>query len=192
MGFQGYIAQNWFDLLQSAVILAGLIFTGLSYRRDTKSRDLENFFRINEAHRDIWTEVYRRPELDRVLSTELDLENDKMTDEEAVFVNLLILHLNATFRAMRSGLYTTKQGIEEDIRWFFSLPIPRSVWHLSKQIREPDFVEFVENALRRAHGRKAVTICSPELPPPATATRRRTRNSEHARHAPHCVPNLET
>jgi len=147
MEIPGYIAQNWFDLLQSVGIVAGLVFTAFSYRKDAKSRNLENFFKINEAHRDIWTEVYKRPGLDRVLSAKFDLQNEKMTDEEAIFVNLLILHLNATFRAMRSGLYTTSQGIEEDVRWFFSLPIPHSVWHLSKCIREPDFVEFVEKAL---------------------------------------------
>lgn len=158
MGFQGYIVQNWFDLLQSAVILAGLLFTALSYRKDTKSRDLENFFRINEAHRNIWTEVYKRPELDRVLSSKPDLEKEKMTDEEAIFVNLLILHLNATFRAMRSGLYTTNQGIEEDIRWFFSLPIPRLVWQLSKEIREPEFVKFVEIALATVEAKRPLLL----------------------------------
>lgn len=136
-----------FDLLEAVGIIASLCFTAVSFRNDDKSRRIGNLFAIVEAHRNIWTQLYTRPALVRVLQPKVNLREQPVTDEEAVFINLLLQHMSATYRAMREGMFQTQQSIEGDIRWFFALPIPKSVWFASKSLLEPDFVEFVERGI---------------------------------------------
>jgi hypothetical protein len=45
-------------------------------------------------------------------------------------------------------MFSTRQALDRDIRWFLAQPIPRSVWDRSKALLEPDFVAFVERCLR--------------------------------------------
>lgn len=144
MGFTGWAVQNWFDLFQSAGILAGLLFTGNSLRSETKTRRVTNLLAITANHRKVWTEIYRRPELKRVLDEQVDVHQNEMTREEEIFVNLVIFHLNAVFYARKSGLVFKLEGLRRDVWWFFSLPIPRMIWEKTKVLQNDDFVAFVE------------------------------------------------
>lgn len=98
----------------------------------------------------IWTQIYSHPSLTRILEADIDLGTNPVTDEEAIFLNFLIQHLSATYRAMKKGLFKTQQPIQGDIRWFFALPIPKSVWLASRSLLEPDFVEFVEKGIEES------------------------------------------
>ena len=64
----GWIGVHWFDLLQTASIVVGLFATAHSIRADTRERRIQNLFTLTEAHRDLWTKLYDKPELARVLS----------------------------------------------------------------------------------------------------------------------------
>lgn len=102
---------------------------------------------LTAAHRDIWSQLHQRPELARVLEAGVDLERAPVTNPEAVFVTFLLLHLSSTYRAIRLGMFSTRQALDRDIRWFLALPIPRTVLGRSKDLLEPDFVAFVEPCL---------------------------------------------
>ena len=145
MGFTGWVVQNWFDLSQSAGILAGLLFTAHSLRSEIKTRRVSNLLSITESHRKVWTEIYRRPELKRVLDERANVRQNEMTREEEIFVNLVIFHLNAVFYARKSGLVFKLEGLRRDIWWFFSLPIPRMILEKTKLLQNDDFVAFVES-----------------------------------------------
>jgi hypothetical protein len=145
MGISGWVALNWFDLLQSLGIIGGLLFTAWSLRSETKTRRVNNLLAITEGHREVWTEFYRRPELKRVLADRADLVRDEITREEEIFVNLVILHLNCVFYARKTGLVFKLEGLRRDVRWFFSLPIPRMIWEKTKVLQNDDFVTFVES-----------------------------------------------
>ncbi len=41
-------------------------------------------------------------------------------------------------------MYFAEQGLAVDVREFFALPIPASVWQLVKIYQQLDFVRFVE------------------------------------------------
>src|SRR5438309_354670 len=123
MDISGWVAGNWLDLLQSLGIIGGLIFTARSLRSETKTRRVNNLLAITEGHRAVWTELYRQPELKRVLADRTDLGRDEITREEEIFVNLVILHLNCVFYARRTGLVFKLEGLRRDVGWFFSLPI---------------------------------------------------------------------
>jgi len=144
MGFLHWALTNWFDLLQSLGIVGGLLFTAFSLRIDAKSRLMENLTSLTEHHREIWTQIYQNPELKRILESKVDLHKKPINREEELFVNLVILHLFSAFRAMESGMFMKPEGLEKDIKWFFSLPIPKAVWLKLKPARDKDFIRFVE------------------------------------------------
>ncbi len=132
------------ELLQAVGIIASLGFTTAAFIKDDASRRIANLLTVTKGHRDIWSEIYRRPELSRVLKYSVDLGHHPVTDEEAIFVTFLLHHLGTIFRATRVGMFSTRQALNRDIRWFLNLPIPRHVWEESRDFLEPDFVEFVE------------------------------------------------
>ena len=144
MVFLQWLSQNWFTLLQSAGIIGSLLFTGITLRDDLRSRRIENLIAITEGHREIWAYLYSRPELSRVLDTTVDLRRVPVTDEEELFVNLLILHLSSAYQAMKSGMFVKPEGLRRDIESFFALPIPRLVWSKAKIFQDEEFVSFME------------------------------------------------
>ena len=139
-----WILGHGFDLLGSIGIIASLGFTAVSARQDDRSRRIGNLLALTAAHRDIWTQLFNRSELARILEADPDLERRPVTNEEALFVTFLLLHLNTTWQAMEEGVFRTRQAVARDIRWFFSRPIPRSVWEKSKSFQDEDFARFVE------------------------------------------------
>ena len=81
MGFLHWFGQYWFVLLQGAGIVGGLLFTAVSLRIDTRVRRVGNLISITHEHRDIWTQLYSRPELWRVVDRHVDLRKSPPTDE---------------------------------------------------------------------------------------------------------------
>src|SRR5262245_45146067 len=104
--------QNWFIFLNCASIVAGLLFTAFSLRSEAKARRITNLLIVKQNHREIWTEIYRRPELARVLDATPDLKRRPINREEDLFVTLLVLHLSSAYHAMRSGVFIKQEGVE--------------------------------------------------------------------------------
>ncbi len=141
-----WIKEHGFDLVGVVGIMASLGFTTISFRKDESSRRIGNLLALTSAHRDIWSQLFTRPELARILETDVDLVRKPVTNEESIFVTFLVLHLNVTWQAMEEGVFRTRQAVVRDIRWFFARPIPKSVWEKSKAFQDPKFVRFVEES----------------------------------------------
>lgn len=142
-----WLAANWFDLLQTLGIVGGLLFTAYAIRKDEKGRKIGNLIAMNQQHHEIWRELYERPELARVLKKEADVNSAPITDAEKLFVNSLILQLSTVYRAMKEGMFVPLEGLKEDIKGFFSLPIPKNIWEENKPLQNKDFVKFVDTCL---------------------------------------------
>jgi hypothetical protein len=143
-----WIGGHWFDLLQTAGIIGGLIFTAYSSRKDDGSRKIANLIAIKQQYREIWKELYDRPELARVLEHWVDLKAQPTSLQEWLFVKLLILHLDTVYHAMEADMFVSLEGLQKDIKEFFSAPIPRSVWEKLKPFQDKDFVQLVEASMR--------------------------------------------
>jgi hypothetical protein len=140
-----WFGEHWFELLQTASILTGFFATAHSIRADTNERKIENLFALTESHRQLWTRLYERPELVRVLDDDVNLRKCPVSAEEELFVHLLILHLRAWFKARHAGMEFDDDAVAADIRQFFSRPIPRFVWEKSCEYQDRAFVKFVES-----------------------------------------------
>jgi len=145
MGVLAWVGDNWFNVIQSGGIIAGLLVSAAALRLDANARRVGNLLDVTKNHREIWTYLYARPELSRVLDASADLKRVPITAEEELFVNLLVLHLNSAYQATKRGVYVKPEGLRKDIQTFFSLPIPRAVWEKAKLLQDEDFVRFVES-----------------------------------------------
>jgi len=146
MGTASWIVGNWFDLIQTVAIVAGLLFTAHTVRTEDRSRRISNHLALNSHYRDIWQEFYNRPDLKRVLNPDADVAKTPVSDAEWLFVKFLILHMDAVHRAKKAEMLVKIEGMELDVGTFMRLPVPSSVWSKLKSLQNKDFVEFIEAA----------------------------------------------
>jgi len=142
-----WLGDNWFNVVQSGGIIASLLASAAALHMDANARRVSNLLDITRSHREIWTNLYTRSELSRVLNGNADLRRNPVTRDEELFVNLLILHLNTAYQAMKNGDFAEPEGLRKDIQGFFSLPIPHTVWQKTKSLQDSDFVEFVTSSI---------------------------------------------
>ena len=147
MGILGWIQEHGFDFLQAASTLVGFFIAAYTIRTNTVERKIGNLFELTKAHREIWSRLYERKELARVLMESVNLRKEPVTVEEELFIHTLILHLRTAFKARALGMQFDDDAVAADIRQFFNRPIPRSVWERSKVFQDADFVAFVEHSI---------------------------------------------
>lgn len=144
-----WLADNWFEFFQTIGILGSLIVAAYALGRDQKARRVGNLLALNEQYGRIWHEVYARPMLRRVLRSDVDLVKEPISDEEVLFVKMLILHLDAVRQATIVGMFTEIEKLHQDVRSFFSFPIPRAVWEKLKPYQAEALVRFVEDCMEK-------------------------------------------
>lgn len=144
-----WLKDNWFIYLQSLGIAGSLIFTALSLRRDTKARTISDFLAVTELHRELWSEVHRRPDLARVLLKEADLIRQPASPAEQEFLNTVFVHFYTGWLLSRHSVMATEAALAVDVKDFFSRPLPRQVWNETKSARDPRFCAYVEGCLAR-------------------------------------------
>lgn len=148
MGVWGsWIGDNWFSLVQSGGIVAGMGFTAWSLRRDSRERRTATRLGLAQHHRELWAEVHRRPDLGRLLNDDVDLVAHPITAAEDEFLNVVIYHFQTCWELGRSDGLLSLQTLELDARDFFGHPIPNAVWRSSKNRRDPGFVGFIDHSL---------------------------------------------
>lgn len=126
-------------------VIGSLIFTGISFRANTRATKISNQFLITQFHRDIWSMTFDKPELRRILKD--DPDKKKVSKEERLFVQFLIFHLQLSYEAIKANAIINPEKIDDDIKNFFSKPIPSQVWNDIKHLQNKSFVEYVEQRI---------------------------------------------
>jgi hypothetical protein len=140
-----WFLEHGLDLLNALGVVGGLLFTGYSLHSEIHTRRISNLLILTQSHRDVWRELIRDSRLQRILQPHPDLENQPITPEEEVFVNLVIQHLSIVFHTLRDDLTIPPEGLRRDVWQFFSLPIPEAVWNKVKVLQNDAFVAYVES-----------------------------------------------
>jgi len=146
MAVSAWLAQHWFDLLQTVGIVGGLVFTGYAVIKDERARVVGNLISIQDQYVRIWKMMIEQSQLARVLKKDLDLKSHPITDSERLFVQLLIVHLDTVRRATREKMFVEIERAHDDVRDFFGLPIPKAVWEEIRPFQDSEFITFVEAA----------------------------------------------
>ena len=98
-----WVTNNWFSLLQSLGIICGLFFTATAIRRDTAARRASDLLSLSERHQELWSELYRRPELSRIRRKEVDLLAEPVTAAETEFLRLVFVHFHVGWLLVKRG-----------------------------------------------------------------------------------------
>jgi len=61
---------------------------------------------------------------------------------------MVISHTSSVYQALKSELVTEQEGLCRDVKWFFSLPVPKVVWIKTKLLQNQDFAAFIESSLK--------------------------------------------
>lgn len=149
MGIGAWLSQNWFDFLSVIGIVAGLWFTAFSLRSQTKTQQVANLLTITSNHREIWKELFRNPELARVLDPATDLAKNPITHSEEMFINLVLMQVSSVYYATEEDLVIQLDGWRRDISEFLSLPVPKAVWMKWKVVQNDDVVAFIDGKPNR-------------------------------------------
>ncbi len=149
MEILNWIQAHWFDLFQTLGIVGGLLFTAYAMKKDERARKISNLIAVKQQYREIWEKLYDHPKFFRILKSEVDLKRQPITDEEWLLVKFIIFNLDTIFRSMRSGVFVHLEGLQKDVREFYSLPIPKAVWEKIKAYQDAKFVKFVEDAMEK-------------------------------------------
>ena len=147
MGIWAWVAQNWFELVSVVGIIGGLCFTAVSLHSEAKTRRIANLLTLTGNQRELLKVFYHDQPLTRVVDASTDTTSRPVSRGEEMYVNAMIQHLSSAYRAMQSDLTIKPEGINRDVREFFVLPIPKSVWGKLKEFQDADFVAFVESCL---------------------------------------------
>jgi len=148
-GFDSWAEANWFNIIQTVGILGGILLAAAAANREAKAREIQNLLTISEHHREVWTELLRAAELQRVLQPDADVVGKPPTTREEECANLVIVQFLKSWRVANAGGLLTLKELGADVRGFCSLPLPRVVWEKTKAFRNQRFVRFVERALRK-------------------------------------------
>jgi len=143
------LSSQWFELVQTAGIVAGLLLTAASLRQEAKARRVSNLITLTAQHREIWTKFLSRPSLSRVLDTTADTDIRPVSAEERTFLKFLIVHFLTAYRASCLNETVSLGKLGEEAGTFFTLPIPGAVWDEVKSVHDDDFVEFVERERKK-------------------------------------------
>ena len=141
--------MHWFfsvlpQIVESGGIICGLCFTAFALRADARSRQADILMRITEGHRQLWLYFEEHRELARVLDPKANLQKKPVTAHEQRFVQLLINHLIITHQTSQLRIYEHPERLGDDIRRFFSMPIPQTVWEKTVSMLDADFVAFIQ------------------------------------------------
>ena len=138
----GEILSQW---LEPTGILAGLFFSGIALRNDTRARRIENQIKIADAYREIWSAQMSDSNLSRILHPHPDLSTHPVTPGEDRLVRFIFQNIFLAFAARQAGQLGEIGNLERDVADFVSNPIPKAVWKEIARFQPEQFRKFIEN-----------------------------------------------
>jgi hypothetical protein len=144
-----WLEQNWFTLLQSIGIIGSVLLTAWGLLRDRRQRRVGDLLTLAAQHRELWSDVHKRPELARVGAKQVDLVAQPISVAEEEFLLLVIVHFWLGWKLAKEGALLSLAVLAKDSQEFFTLPLPHDVWRRTKEGRDPKFVRFIEKSIAR-------------------------------------------
>jgi hypothetical protein len=130
--------------LEPVGIIAGLVFSGVALRNDTRARRIENHIKISDGYREIWSTQVADPKLDRILLSNPDLITTPISPAEDRLVRFIFQNVLLAFEARQAGQLGDIGNLEKDVAEFISRPIPKAVWKEIARFQPEAFRKFVE------------------------------------------------
>ena len=140
---------DWFEIVQTLGIILTILFLAYQINRTRKMELLRFDYDLISSHREIWINLLPRPEFKRILDKKADIKKHPITPQEKQFVIFVTIHVEYCFNAKKLGIIKEEIGDREDIKDFYSKPIPNKVWKELKSIYPPEFVKYMDGILNK-------------------------------------------
>jgi hypothetical protein len=141
------LLENLSAWLEPIGIIAGLFFSGIALRNDTRARRIENHIKIADGYREIWSAQLADPKLDRILLSSVDLAAHPVSPAEDRLVRFIFQNILLAFEAREAGQLGDIGNLEKDVAEFMGHPIPRAVWKEIARFQPETFRKFVETLM---------------------------------------------
>ncbi len=89
-----WLKENWFSLVQTLGIAAGILFTALTLRQDLHERRVSDYLALASQHRELWSQLQGNPRLSRLLAPDRNLVREPVTRDERLFLELTFTHFH--------------------------------------------------------------------------------------------------
>lgn len=146
---EAWSIERWNEILEVGGTASALLFTGVALCIDARVRRAQTLIEITKQHRELWLEFHARPELGSVLDMGRDMAASPLSAAEVRFLNLIFLHIRATYYASKAKTYVQPERLREDIREFFSYPATRAAWDAMAHLQDRGFLDFIEKTRRK-------------------------------------------
>lgn len=147
--YGGTNSINIVDIIQTAAIVITLLITLFVFAKNIANLKVQSQFSVNQAHREIWGNLYSSDKVSRVFSKNPDLIQCPVTEEEKMFVNMIFLHMSACLRAIKLKNIYKIEGIKEDLADILSYKIPQIVWNEVERFHDKHFIKFVNRTMNK-------------------------------------------
>jgi hypothetical protein len=141
-----WLAANWFNVVQTAALIATLAVAASALRSSGRATKGSNTLTLAANNRQIWSQLTADPKLQSVLRTTMT-PNEDVSYEEYRFVVQVIHHTVTGFELARMGGINPVEGARRDAYHFMNLPVFRTVWEQNKIYQNADFVNFIDGCM---------------------------------------------
>lgn len=142
-----FLRDNWFDLFQSIFIIASFMLAAMAWRSDKISRKSDTHLKVGESYKGLWDAFLENEEFRRITDPTVDLKENPVTEAERVLVRQLIVHLHGVFVAQKLNQIETVEGMDADVKNFYSKPIPKAVWRSVRSRQNADFRNYMDRLI---------------------------------------------
>lgn len=133
-------------LLSQVPSLEGMLdsFAFLDERRRERGKTAGE---ITKAHRELWAYIRSVPGSEGFFDRNRDLAAFPRTEAETHCARLALVHLAWALAEHAAGRYDLPDGLDEDVRNFFSFPVRANAWPDLRPFQDKRVVRLVERAL---------------------------------------------
>src|SRR5271154_6279099 len=141
-----WLAVNWFNVVQTAAVIATLTVAISALRSSGRATKGSNTLAIVASNRQIWSQLTVNPSLRSVMRQTMGAD-EEVTDDEYRFVVQVIHHTAISFQLAQTGGINPVEGARRDVHDTMNLPVFKAVWDRNKLYQDAAFVEFFDSCL---------------------------------------------
>jgi hypothetical protein len=143
-----WLAVNWFNIVSTVGIVGSLWVAIIAFRASAKAQRTSNLIALTANYIEIRKEQAHNPKLVRVDDPVADVAKQPVTPAEESFVSMVINHASSAYETLKDDLLVKQEGQRLDVKSFFSLPVPKTVWTKVKLLQNQDFAAFIDSSLK--------------------------------------------
>jgi len=145
--FEQFLTENWFNVVQTVFLILGFGLAAKSYSDDNKSRKVGHLLKLGRHYQKIKDALIERPELKNVFKKK-PTGGTTVSPTERYYIQQTIMHIYTVYMAIQLGQLESFKGIEDDIKRYLKLPLPKKVWNEVKKFQDGEFVAYIDALLK--------------------------------------------